>query len=241
MMLFYAIFDSLGSKPYDPELFGKALPCLTAIGSSISPDCALTSGSKKTELEKALENEGGMWNPCPVVDSRVGLTNELNAMTTKFAEHFHDSWAACKLEKGWKHGVLYSRQMFTHPRLVPFSLLQPYVRVHSDHTISANSYKLCFKEKEFYKERCAECLRALIVWGYQFELVDHDANERANQNRVLSGHSARDFDPRPIDLSSMNLEKDMTQVAEQMAENSHVIWARKVCDELAEDERQSRI
>jgi hypothetical protein len=22
MMLFYAIFDSLGSKPYDPELFG---------------------------------------------------------------------------------------------------------------------------------------------------------------------------------------------------------------------------
>lgn len=32
MLLFYAIFDSLGSKAYDPELFGKALPCLTAIG-----------------------------------------------------------------------------------------------------------------------------------------------------------------------------------------------------------------
>lgn len=32
MLLFYAIFDSLGSKPYDPELFGKALPCLSAIG-----------------------------------------------------------------------------------------------------------------------------------------------------------------------------------------------------------------
>lgn len=36
MLLFYAIFDSLGSKPYDPELFGKALPCLTAIGNFIN-------------------------------------------------------------------------------------------------------------------------------------------------------------------------------------------------------------
>lgn len=32
MLLFYAIFDALGSIPYDPDLFGKALPCLTAIG-----------------------------------------------------------------------------------------------------------------------------------------------------------------------------------------------------------------
>lgn len=50
MLLFYAIFDSLSSKPYDPELFGKALPCLTAIGSSISPDYALTS--ERAELAK---------------------------------------------------------------------------------------------------------------------------------------------------------------------------------------------
>jgi ryanodine receptor 2 len=58
MMLFYAIFDSLGSKPYDPELFGKALPCLTAIGSAISPDYALTSGGEDAELARVQEGEG---------------------------------------------------------------------------------------------------------------------------------------------------------------------------------------
>lgn len=137
MLLFYAIFDSLGSKPYDPELFGKALPCLTAIGSSISPDYALSLGIERSELpskpqEKEKKEGYGIWIPEPVNDSKIGLSNELTAMTTKFAEHFHDSWAARKLEKGWKHGELYSRQVQSHPRLVPFAQLQPY-------------------EKEFYK------------------------------------------------------------------------------------------
>lgn len=53
------------------------------------------------------------------------------------------------------------------------------------------SFLSLFQEREFYKERCSECLRALLVWAYKFELVDHDANERANQNRVLSGHSEK--------------------------------------------------
>ncbi|KAL3078921.1 hypothetical protein niasHS_014703 [Heterodera schachtii] len=216
MLLFYAIFDSLSSKPYDPELFGKALPCLTAIGSSISPDYALTS--ERAELAKVHESEG-VWVPRPTDDSRIALNNELKAMKQKFSEHFHDSWASRKMEKGWVYGQLYSRKDLTHPRLVPFSRLQDY-------------------EREFYRERCAECIRALIAWDYQFELVDHDANERANQNRILSGHSEKDFNPRPVDLSSMNLDKTMQQIAERMAENSHALWARKVFADLAERSAQ---
>jgi len=48
-------------------------------------------------------------------------------MVQKFAEHFHDSWAARKLDKGWTHGLLYSRRTTNHPRLVPFHRLQDYV------------------------------------------------------------------------------------------------------------------
>lgn len=44
----------------------------------------------------------------------------------------------------------------------------------------------------------------------------------------LLGTSANDFAPKPVDLSSMTLEKDMTTVAEKMAEQSHLIWAKKV-------------
>ncbi len=40
MTLFSSIFDSLSKMEYDPELFGKALPCLTAIGCALPPDYA---------------------------------------------------------------------------------------------------------------------------------------------------------------------------------------------------------
>uniref|UniRef100_A0A914PBN7 Ryanodine receptor Ryr domain-containing protein n=1 Tax=Panagrolaimus davidi TaxID=227884 RepID=A0A914PBN7_9BILA len=212
MLLFYAIFDSLGSQPYDPELFGKALPCLMAIGSAISPDYTLTSGSEKAELAKVQEDEGA-WIPKPIDDSKIGLNNELNTMVTKFAEHFHDSWAARKLEKGWSHGELYSRAKLLHPRLVPFNMLKDY-------------------EKGFYKERCAECLRALVAWNYTFELLDPDANDKANQDRINSGTSINDFNPKPVDLTSMTLEKEMTNLSEKIAENSHQIWAKKIYNDL---------
>merc|ERR1719400_2906125 len=41
MALFSSIFDSLSKMEYDADLFGKALPCLTAIGSALPPDYAM--------------------------------------------------------------------------------------------------------------------------------------------------------------------------------------------------------
>ncbi|VDM37968.1 unnamed protein product [Toxocara canis] len=213
MLLFDAIFDSLGSKPYDPELFGKALPCLTAIGSAISPDYALTVVGEDAEMVKA-RIDNGVWVPKPVDVSKYELNNELIAMTAKFAEHFHDSWSTRKLEKGWRHGELYSRQNLTHPRLKPFDLLKDF-------------------EKQFYKDRCSECIRALLAWNYQIELSDHDAAEKAANSHTSSGTSIENFNPRPVDLSTMTLEKDMMSAAEKMAEHSHNIWAKKVFNDLA--------
>ncbi|GMR59737.1 hypothetical protein PMAYCL1PPCAC_29932, partial [Pristionchus mayeri] len=212
MLLFYAIFDSLGSKPYDPELFGKALPCLTAIGSAISPDYALTTGSDDIAKVKDQMEEGA-WIPRTVDVSKFELNTDLNQMCVKFAEHFHDSWASRKLDKGWVHGELYSRITNTHPRLKPFSQLRDF-------------------EKNFYKERCTECIKALIAWGFAIEMADRDASDRANAAHHSSGSSAKDFSPKPIDLSSMTLEKEMQTSAEKMAEHSHIIWARKVLNDL---------
>ncbi|CAO4380202.1 unnamed protein product [Caenorhabditis nigoni] len=211
MLLFDAIFDTLGSRPYDPELFGKALPCMTAIGSAISPDYSLTSGLEDVRNKK--REEEGAWIPRTVDVSRCEINRDLEKMTELFAEHFHDSWASRKLEKGWVHGDLYSRANFTHPRLKPFALLKDF-------------------EKSFYKERCAECLKALMAWSYSFDMVDRDANDRASAARTLSGTSISNFAPKPIDLSSMTLEKDMVNAAEKMAEHSHLIWAKKVMNDL---------
>ncbi|KAK6101668.1 RIH domain family protein [Brugia pahangi] len=212
MLLFYAIFDSLGSKQYDPELFGKALPCLTAIGSAISPDYTLTTtGDDTDKIQKTKDR--GIWNPDPVDVSEVQFDDDLKSVVAKFAEHFHDSWASRKIEKGWNYGELYSRQALTHPRLKPFVFLPDF-------------------EKNFYQERCAECLRALLVWNYSIELTDHDAADKAVQNNTSLGSSIENFNPKPVDLSNMTLEKDMTGIAEKMAEESHKIWAKKVLADL---------
>lgn len=47
------------------------------------------------------------------------------------------------------------------------------------------------QEKNFYKERCAECLRALLAWNYSIELIDRDAADRAAQSHTSSGSSSK--------------------------------------------------
>lgn len=64
-----------------------------------------------------------------------------------------------------------------------------------------------FQEKAFYKERCSECLKALVAWGYAFDLSDRDAADRAASTHTPSGNSVQSFSPKPVDLSSMTLEK----------------------------------
>lgn len=60
MLLFSNIFDSLSNMDYDPELFGKALPCLTAIGCALPPDYSL---SKNTDDDLYGKPTGGV-NSC---------------------------------------------------------------------------------------------------------------------------------------------------------------------------------
>ena len=94
--------------------------------------------------------------------TKAQVPQELSNIVNKFAEHFHDSWASRKLDKGWKHGEIYSRNAKLHPRLSPFHMLKDF-------------------EKGYYKERCAECLRALAAWDFSMELQDHESNARAEK------------------------------------------------------------
>ncbi len=76
MILFSAIFDSLGRKAYDPDLFGRALPCLTAIGSALSPDYTLT-GTQDEDENAESHVDGEAWRPRPVEVGAVSLSPDL--------------------------------------------------------------------------------------------------------------------------------------------------------------------
>lgn len=133
MMLFSNIFDSLSKMDYDPELFGKALPCLTAIGCALPPDYSLSKNYDDEWYSNKAAGAGtgpdGPYNPQPINTSSVQLNNDLNNIVQQFSEHYHDAWASRKLENGWVYGESYSGWdgNKTHPRLKPYSMLNDYV------------------------------------------------------------------------------------------------------------------
>lgn len=125
-MLFSNIFDSLSNMDYDPELFGKALPCLTAIGCALPPDYSLPQKSDDDYYAPGNPDQP-QYNPQPINTSMVTLDNDLNAIIQKFSEHYHDAWASRKMETFWQYGEVWSDKEKTHPRLKPYSMLNDYV------------------------------------------------------------------------------------------------------------------
>ena len=124
MALFSSIFDSLSKMEYDADLFGKALPCLTAIGSALPPDYAMMDQGEDDMFAKpTVENDIGPYTPVPINTTTVALTNELNTLVQKFGEHYHDTWAQKKMDAGWVYGSARDPDAKTHNRLKPYSTL----------------------------------------------------------------------------------------------------------------------
>ena len=115
MMLFTNIFESLSKMEYDPELFGKALPCLSAIGCSLPPDYSLTTGYED-DLYNVASSRDGPYSPQPIDSDNVELDSDLTELVSKFSEHYHDAWAARKMENGWNFGETWNDDVRTHPR-----------------------------------------------------------------------------------------------------------------------------
>lgn len=62
----YIFFNGVGQE-YDPELFNKALPCLTAIGCALPPDYALTTSLDDEWYNKSVPAEtNGPYVPQPI-------------------------------------------------------------------------------------------------------------------------------------------------------------------------------
>ncbi|XP_067007679.2 ryanodine receptor [Anabrus simplex] len=221
MMLFSNIFDSLSNMDYDPELFGKALPCLTAIGCALPPDYSL---SKNYDDEwygsKDNSDPDGPYNPQPINTSSVVLNNDLNTIVQKFSEHYHDAWGSRKLENGWVYGEQWSDSSKTHPRLKPYNMLNDY-------------------EKERYKEPVRESLKALLAIGWTVEHTEVDvpsnhrnSTRRASKAPLDNAATPFNYHPHPVDMTNLTLSREMQNMAERLAENAHDIWAKKKKEEL---------
>ncbi|XP_075211293.1 ryanodine receptor [Lycorma delicatula] len=225
MMLFSNIFDSLSNMDYDPELFGKALPCLTAIGCALPPDYSLSKNyddelyGSKTAAQAGPAD--GPYNPQPINTTSVQLDNDLNSIVQKFSEHYHDAWASRKLENSWVYGEQWNDQQKSHPRLKPYNMLNDY-------------------ERERYKEPVRESLKALLAIGWTVEHSEADVplgrggsvRRQSKPNAPADMSTPFNYHPNPIDMSNLTLSREMQNMAERLAENSHDIWAKKKKEEL---------
>ncbi|KAE9543520.1 hypothetical protein AGLY_002320 [Aphis glycines] len=221
MMLFSNIFDSLSKMDYDPELFGKALPCLSAIGCALPPDYSLSKNYDDEWYGSKQNIQGpsdGPYNPQPINTNSIVLDNDLNSIVHKFSEHYHDAWANRKLENGWVYGEQFNDVNKSHPRLKPYMMLSEY-------------------EKELYKEPVRESLKALLAIGWSIEHSENDAplNNRGSVRRQSKSNenvTPFDYHPNPIDMTNLTLTREMQNMAERLAENSHDIWAKKKKEEV---------
>ncbi|XP_071832667.1 ryanodine receptor 2-like isoform X4 [Apostichopus japonicus] len=225
MMLFTGLFDALAEKEFDGELFEKALPCLTSIGSALPPDYSMAYHDE-TYIRESSFDVDGRYQPKPVHTSNVFLNESLLSFCDRFAEHLHDMWSIQQFDAGVIFGDIERPDQKKHPRLKPYKMLNA-------------------KEKDIYRDPIRENLRALIAWGWAMERSKTaEQQQQAQRPRRLSKINPTAFDvaggfnPRPIDISNITLTREMQNLAERLAENSHDVWAHKT---KMEEQMQGRI
>lgn len=204
MLLFSNIFDSLAKMDYDADLFGKALPCLTAIACALPPDYSLSAGAEaEIKLAGPLD---GPYQPSPVDTTTVSLSHTLMDIVQRFSEHYHDAWAQRKFEHGWVYGQAWAYKKF-HPRLMPYNMLTE-------------------QEKYLYKEPIMDALKSLLALGWKLEQTE--ASQAVSHSARNQSSGVHDFAPNPVDMSSLTLSKELLAMAEKLAENAHESWAAAI-------------
>ncbi|XP_070577063.1 ryanodine receptor 2-like isoform X7 [Ptychodera flava] len=225
MMLFTGLFDALADRDYDPDLFNKALPCLGAIGSALSPDYAI-SFHEETYHKDSRYDSDGIYQPQPIETTGVMLSEDMLAFGERFAEHLHDTWSHERFDTGWSHGDVENSNIKASPMLKPYRILVP-------------------KEKEHYRESIRESLKAILAWRWSIErakMTDQHTPAAHRQRRLSKSSlpqspdwqtaegahdSPHGYNPRPIDMSNITLTREMQNMAERLAENAHDIWAKR--------------
>ncbi|KAK3867881.1 hypothetical protein Pcinc_026695, partial [Petrolisthes cinctipes] len=214
MILFTNIFDSLAKMEYDPELFSKALPCLSAIGCALPPDYSLSHGHEE-ELYNTSSSAEGPYKPTPIDTTEVQLDTDIQDLIKKFSEHFHDAWASRKLENSWVYGETYSTDEKLHPRLKPYTMLSDY-------------------ERERYREPVRDAIKALLAinWNIEYESSEGAATGGRDQLHRQDTSDVYDYNPQPVDMTNLTLSREMQNMAERLAENAHDIWAKRKKEEV---------
>uniref|UniRef100_A0AAN0LPN8 Ryanodine receptor n=1 Tax=Polyphagotarsonemus latus TaxID=1204166 RepID=A0AAN0LPN8_9ACAR len=210
MLLFSNIFDSLSKMEYDPDLFNKALPCLTAIACALPPDYTMATNSKSIQIGKYSDT--AKYTPNPVSLNGVHLPSDLMNVIQKFAEHYHDAYAQKRFESNWSYGDPFNLTKKFDPKLKPFHMLS-------------------ISEQNSYKQPITDSIKTILALNWKIELQSNADNlamqSKSNYRMEQRCNRIQDYNPNPVDMSSLTLTRELLNLVEKISENSHELWAEQ--------------
>jgi len=232
MTLFTKIFDALATRPYNPELFGRALPCLSAIGGALSPDYSYSIVQKENNFSKKEGGESEVvielpaddvvskmrapFDPVTIETVNVTLGHEYEEIAKSYSEHVHDYWCLTKFDQGWSYGDTYSDATKVHPMLKPYK-------------------QLGRKDQMKYEDMTREVLKAVKALRWGMERTDGAAGKntpRLQPKKLQDGVNTNGYVPKPFDLSNTTLTREIQNLSTTLAVNCHNNWARTKIGDL---------
>ncbi|EDW46995.1 GM21070 [Drosophila sechellia] len=146
--------------------------------------------------------------PKPVDTTGVTLPSSVDQIKEKLAENIHEMWALNKIEAGWSWGEHRDDYHRIHPCLTHFE-------------------KLPAAEKRYDNQLAVQTLKTIISLGYYITMDKPPARIRPVRlpNEIFM--QGNGYKPAPLDLSAVTLTPKLEELVDQLAENTHNLWARE--------------
>lgn len=155
-----------------------------------------------------LVEDDTVFVPNPVDTVSVSLPSYVETIKDKLAENIHEMWALNKIEAGWAWGERRDDFMRIHPCLTPFD-------------------KLPAPEKRYDCQLAVQTLKTIISLGYYITLDKPPARIKPIRLPNDPYMQANGYKPSPLDLNAVSLTPKLEELVDQLAENTHNLWARE--------------
>lgn len=146
--------------------------------------------------------------PKPVDTEEITLPSYIESVRDKMAENTHEVWAMNKIEAGWCYSETRDDVNKTHPCLTSFE-------------------RLPLNEKKYDTTLALQTLKTIIALGYRITVDKTPSRIKSIRLPNDPYLQSNGYKPAPMDLSQIELSAKMDLLVEQLAENTHNVWAKE--------------
>ncbi|KAL5105243.1 Ryanodine receptor 2 [Taenia crassiceps] len=146
--------------------------------------------------------------PVPISTDKIHLPNVVERIRDKLAENLHELWSMRKIEQGWVFGERRDESRRRHPCLCAFDKLQQ-------------------QERQYNVTMALENLKTIFALRYNIGYESLPEGTRMKTIKLGASYTqSNGYKPQPLDLSAIRLSSRLETLVDELAENTHNIWAK---------------